>query len=343
MALKDLILKELKKKRKIRVADIVKKTGFSRTYVNRFFQSLKKEGKIVLIDKANRAHYVAGGEKIVKKIRKNTLNIRRILKNIGLSESVVLDGIKRDTGIFLNLPKNVVNILNYGFTEMLNNAIEHSRSGEIAVTFGRSGDNIDFEVIDFGIGIFNNIMKKRRLKNELEAIQDLLKGKQTTAPEEHTGEGIFFTSAAADKLIIRSSRKKLIFENQPKDVFIKDVNPVKGTRVRFEISKNSKRNLTRIFKEYSGDAFKFSKTKVVVGLYEMDDAYISRSQARRVLSGLDKFKTIVLDFKGVETVGQSFADEVFRVWQHHHPAIKIVCQNANENILFMIKRSLIKE
>ena len=77
-----------------------------------------------------------------------------------------------------------------------------------------------------------------------------------------------------------------------------------------------------------------------IKLYKMDSEYISRSQARRILSGLYKFKTVILDFKGVETVGQGFADEVFRVWKLNYPDISIIPNNANENINFMINRAL---
>ncbi|MBU2471835.1 MAG: STAS-like domain-containing protein [Bacteroidetes bacterium] len=72
-------------------------------------------------------------------------------------------------------------------------------------------------------------------------------------------------------------------------------------------------------------------------MYKSGSGYISRSQARRVLSGLEKFKEIILDFKNVHSMGQGFADEVFRVWQRRNPQIKISEQNADENIRFMIK------
>ncbi len=72
----------------------------------------------------------------------------------------------------------------------------------------------------------------------------------------------------------------------------------------------------------------------------MDSAQISRSQARRIMSGLEKFKTIILDFSGVETVGQAFADDVFRVWKNRHAGVKIVPKNMNENVVFMIKRAI---
>lgn len=339
MNLEALILKEIKKKKEIKVADIVKATGFSRTYVSRIFKKLKDDKKIFQIGKANKARYVLVGSKNIRALKKDVLKLRKMFKNKNVSESDVLEEIKKETGIFLNLVDNVSAILDYAFTEILNNAIEHSRSDKITIAIERMPGQVIFEITDFGIGIFNNIVKKRKLSNELEAIQDLLKGKQTTAPKEHSGEGVFFTSKVADKLIIRSFGKKLIVDNIINDIFIEDIKRFKGTIVRFEISTKSNKDLSKVFREYSEGAFDFNKTMVTVDLYNIDNSYISRSQARRVLSGLDKFKKIILDFKDVKTVGQAFADEVFRVWKNKHKKIDIVYKNANENIVFMIKRA----
>lgn len=340
MDLESLILKELKKKKEIRVADIVKATGFSRAYVSRIFKKLKDDKKIFQIGKANKAKYILVGKKGLNLAKKQILQSRKILKNKNLSESNVLEKIKQETGIFLDIPENVSAILDYGFTEILNNAIEHSKSEKIITIMEKRLNQFVFEITDFGVGIFKNVMKKRKLKNELEAIQDILKGKQTTAPKEHTGEGVFFTSKVSDKLIIRSFGKKLIIDNIINDIFIEDIKPVRGTIVKFEIEAKSKKSLDKIFKKYSEKAFSFDKTEVTVDLYNIDSSYISRSQARRILSGLTKFKKIILDFNNVKTVGQAFADEVFRVWQDRHPSIKIIYKNANKNILFMIKRAL---
>lgn len=335
--IKETILEQLSKKKRIKVADIIKATGFSREYINRFFQELRKNGKITLIGRANKAHYVLASR--AKRAKKDILSINRILKNKNLSEDRVLEDIKENSGIFSGLSMNMANIIDYAFTEMLNNAIEHSKSKDIIVSVWRDKNIINFGVIDYGVGIFNNIMTERKLSNEMEAIQDLLKGKQTTDPRIHSGEGIFFTSKTADRFSIRGSGKKLIFDNIVNDIFIKDIASIKGTKVNFEISMNSKKELNKIFREYSGKAFKFSKTKVKVDLFKIDNSYISRSQARRILAGLEKFEEIILDFKNVETIGQGFADEVFRVWQKNHPDKKIEYQNANENVLFMIKRA----
>ena len=278
-------------------------------------------------------------KKTVSRAKSSILSVKKILQNKNLSEDLVLDEIKRDTGIFFGLPRNISGIVDYAFSEMLNNAIEHSKSSKIEIQMQRNASGVVFDVRDWGVGIFNNIKKKKKLKNEFEAIQDLLKGKQTTSPKEHTGEGIFFTSKVGDMLTIQSSRKKLIFNNILDDIFIKEAKKTIGTKVNFKTVLKSKRNLNSIFKKYSDKAFSFAKTETKVSLYKIDTDFISRSQARRIVSGLDKFKKIILDFKGVETVGQAFADEVFRVWQKVHPGIKIEYRNANKNIEFMIKRA----
>lgn len=65
---------------------------------------------------------------------------------------------------------------------------------------------------------------------------------------------------------------------------------------------------------------------------------ISRSIARRVLSNIEKFKVIFLDFNRVKTIGQAFSDEIFRVFENKHKEITILPINVNEKVKFMIKR-----
>lgn len=318
--------------------EITKLTGFSRAYVNRFFKELREEGKITLLGQANRAHYFLTDKKRLAAARAQIVSFRNKFVNKNLSEDVVLSEIKRKTSIF-NLPTEVETVADYAFTEMLNNAIEHSGSKTIEVIAEKNKGLIKCAISDKGVGAFQNIMKKRGLKNELEAIQDLLKGKQTTAPLAHSGEGIFFTSKVCDTLIIESGRKKLIFNQRLQDVFINDIKMRKGTRVVFTISLGSKIKLADVFQQYADSSYQFNKTKVNIVLYKNKESYISRSQARRLLVGLEKFKEIALDFQRVDTVGQGFTDEVFRVWQNKYPQIKIDAVNTNQNVDFMIGRA----
>lgn len=339
MEIKDLILKYLKKRRIVKIADIAGKTGFSRAYIHRFFKELRDDGKILLMGRTNQAHYVLASDKKILGTR--PLSFRRTLINRDLSEDLVLAELKRETGILDDLKKNVRDILDYAFTEMLNNAIEHSRSKKVLVQMERNFGVVKFKVIDWGVGVFEDIKRKFKLRNAFEAIELLLKGKQTTASKAHTGEGIFFTSKVADKLIFKSSGKELIFDNRIDDIFVRETKKKKGTEVILEISLDSKRKISAIFREYSNENFVFDKTRVTVKLFELAErSYVSRSQARRLLFGLEKFSRVILDFKKVEAIGQAFADEVFRVWQGKYQKIKIEHINCNKNVEFMIKRVL---
>lgn len=341
MNIRKLILEKVKTKGGVTVAEIVKTTGFSRAYIFRFFQELTESGRLVKVGHANRSRYVIATDKFIKKAKKDLLNFNRIFDNKNLQEDKVFNLIKSETGIFQGVKDNVLHILEYAFTEMLNNAIEHSGSSKIKVVMKRDNKTVRFEVIDWGVGIFEKIMHSRHLLGVEEAIQDLLKGKQTTDPETHSGEGIFFTRRIGDTFSIRGSSKKLFFNNIIDDFTVVTIKPVLGTKVMFSIADNSKKELSDVFNQYSSGSFEFSATEVIVKLYEKGmSTFVSRSQARRILSGLEKFKKIVLDFDKVNAIGQGFADEIFRLWKSRHPKIQVIYENANEDVGFMIKRAL---
>ena len=178
------------------------------------------------------------------------------LENKKLKEHEVLMDI-RDRFVPLKLaPENVKSIFDYAFSEMLNNAIEHSKSPRITVealvsghTASGSPTQFSFTVRDYGIGAFRNLMQKRSLTSELEAMQDLLKGKVTTAPEAHSGQGIFFTSKVADRFSLRSYGWEMRVDNTVPDIFfLADEVPVEGTEVRFDIDYHSARHLIDVFR-----------------------------------------------------------------------------------------------
>jgi hypothetical protein len=63
---------------------------------------------------------------------------------------------------------------------------------------------------------------------------------------------------------------------------------------------------------------------------------MSRSQAKRLLTRFDRFLEVVLDFTGVDLIGQGFADELFRVFAAAHPKVHLSPINCNENVEKMI-------
>ena len=132
-SIRDRILLKLQQHGVVRAAEIVKDSGLSRAYVHRSFNALEREGLIIRLGKANRARYLAAARGALQRARRSELTFRRMLRGTGTSEDEVLADIKRETGVFLGLPGTVSDILEYSFSEMLNNALEHSRAKRIDV------------------------------------------------------------------------------------------------------------------------------------------------------------------------------------------------------------------
>lgn len=264
------------------------------------------------------------------------------MKLKGLRES---DVYMREFGfVFSGLPRELEDICHYGFTEILNNAIDHSCGESVDISVERNLDSIRIEIEDDGEGIFIHIARIMELNDPRESILELSKGKLTTDPENHSGQGIFFTSRAFDKFYIFSGN--LVFshdDNGRYDYLLHADQDHRGTRVIMEIFISSSRSLKDVFDEFSDaeDDLAFNKTVVPVklALYE-GEQLISRSQAKRILNRVEKFKTVMLDFQDVSLIGQGFADEVFRVFAARNPQIKLIPINLNEDIQRSIKAVL---
>lgn len=336
--IKKTIIRVAELKKKFGVSDVLKAhpSDVSRQYVSKILKEFVSNEQIIREGGGGYTTYV------LPKYSSYLSNVyRRRVINIKLKEHEVLDEIQKSTPLLSNLRENVQSIFTYAFLEMLNNAIEHSQTKNIDINIRKDRGELCFEIQDHGIGVFKNIMAQRKLTSEIQAIQDVLKGKLTTQPRAHSGEGIFFTSRASDLFVLESYGYRLRIDNNLEDIFLEEVTPkVRGTRVTFRISNKSKKHLNDVFKKYqtSPDEYAFDKTEVHIKLYTIGGIYISRSQARRVLTGLEKFKQVIMDFDKVPTIGQAFADEVFRVFPLKYKDINIEPINMNESVKFMIDR-----
>jgi anti-sigma regulatory factor (Ser/Thr protein kinase) len=240
-------------------------------------------------------------------------------------------------------PRNIQDICYYGVTEMINNAIDHSLGKRLTLSWNDQGSEIQIMVRDDGIGIFKKISDSLGLTDPREAILHLTKGKFTTDSKNHTGQGIFFTSRMFDSFAIMSHELVYVRTRAEDDWLVesrKESNR-SGTTVQLALDKHTKLNTIDVFRSYEDDDHGFDKTDVFVKLAKLEEeTYISRSQARRLLLGLDKFTSVILDFSDVRSVGQGFVDEVFRVYKNAHPEVKISYVNANDDVEFMIRRGL---
>ena len=111
-----------------------------------------------------------------------------------------------------------------------------------------------------------------------------------------------------------------------------------------KLSNHSARTDKQVFDQYSsGEDYGFTKTVVPVRLAQYgEDKLISRSQARRLLARIDRFRSVLFDFKAVETIGQAFADEIFRVFAQGHPEIEIIAINATVQVQQMINAARVQ-
>jgi hypothetical protein len=243
------------------------------------------------------------------------------------------------------LPENVRNIWQYGFTEMFNNVIDHSDSKTAHIRIKKTAVSTELSISDFGVGIFRKIQLALSLADARHSVLELSKGKFTTDPKNHSGEGIFFASRLFDSFRILAGGVFFShnFESD-EDWILKDGHevesePDRGTRVVMVLKNHTARTTKAVMDEYADVDWGFTKTVVPVRLTQYgDDNLISRSQAKRLLARFDRFRTVMLDFSGVEMIGQAFADEVFRVFTNQHPEISLQEISCSQSVADMIAR-----
>lgn len=325
------ILAYLARRRSATGGELRSHLGVSRQALSVHVRSLIEAGKLVRSGAARGARYMLRDRAPPPAAVSRVLRLRR------LDEARVWDELAAGLNLRHALRPNVEAIAHYAFTEMLNNAIEHSESNRCSISFQLGPGMVSFDVRDPGIGVFHSIASKLHLESEPAALVELLKGRTTTMREAHTGEGIFFTSRAADRFVLRSHRVQVEWSRAKDDVFVSNPRFLRGTAVTFAIQRSSRRRLEEVFGEFAPEEydFQFQKTKVLVKLLQRD--FVSRSEAKRLIANLEKFSEIVLDFRDVKSVGQGFADEVFRVFGRRYPAIKITTENTSPAIDAMIR------
>jgi len=238
-----------------------------------------------------------------------------------------------------DLPDNVRDIWAYAFSEMMNNVMDHSQAEHADLLILQNYLTTTVFIKDDGIGIFKKIKEHFDLPSLEEAIAELFKGKLTTDAVNHSGEGIFFSSKMVDTFIILSDGK--IFTNNKYDVseianYATEKFGSHGTMVYMSLSNFSNKKTFEVFDQYSNIDRGFDTTTIPLkNIFE--SAPVSRSQAKRICNRLDQFHEVILDFDGLEWMGQGFAHQIFVVFQNAHPDIILTPINMCESIQKMYR------
>ena len=304
--------------------------GLSRQVANGYLQAMAREGLIE-----------AEGTTRARKYQLKTItSAERHHPREGLQEDVVWREVVAP--LVAELATNVRDIWHYASTEMINNAIDHSGASQVLVSVRKNALYTEVVVADDGEGIFLKIQRALALHDPRESILELAKGKLTTAPQHHSGEGIFFTSRVVDVFTIESDRLRFMHAPKAADLIAEQGVDTPGTRVTLRLDNDSPRRLQAVFDDYTdSEEYTFDKTVVPLRLAQHEgEKLVSRSQAKRVAHRFERFKRVELDFTGVEEIGQAFADEMFRVFATAHPAIRITPTNTSPAVAQMIRRAV---
>ncbi len=322
-------------------AELIAKTmdsfGISVTSVKRYLKKALEEGTI------SQRTDNACGYALTEQVREERVELGASLPQ----EDKLYDTILRER--LAGCGQEAQRIWQYAGMEILNNAIEHSRGTEIRIILRTNALYTTVLIADNGVGVFRTLMDYMaghgwENPDEEDALVELYKGKITSDASRHSGEGIFFSSKAVDEFAIWSGakvykccrgREHTVVENHLLS-YVSRMEHI-GTLVMMTLENETSRKLSEVFDMYADVDEGFVRTRVPVMEACISGEPVARSQARRICSRLEEFKEVILDFDGVEIMGQGFADELFRVYALSHPQVTLCPVNMKKEVWRMIR------
>ena len=145
-AIRTFLLEKIPDHPKDIVAVTAREFSVTRPTVHRHLKKLLREGIVVKTGVTKGAVYFLASSRD----KELTFKIAS-----GMEEYEIWSEYFRKT--FSDLPENVFSICEYGFLEMLNNAIDHSEGQSVTISSQWKGDTIKVSISDNGIGIFRKI------------------------------------------------------------------------------------------------------------------------------------------------------------------------------------------
>lgn len=243
----------------------------------------------------------------------------------------------RDFAPLLALRPNVARLAQHAFTELLNNAIDHSGGQGVTVSVRQTALHLQLLVSDDGCGVFDRIEQTWQIGDPQLAMLELGKGKLSTLPERHCGHGLFFVARAADIFDLHANQQA--FQRRPGRSGWSAVRPLTrpGTSIFLAIAMDTARTLDEVLRSHAEQGYAFEQTEVPLRLLTGPMVGLeSRAQARRVTARLDQFRSARLDFSGVDDIGPAFADELFRVYARAHPQVQLQAESMGPRVAAMV-------
>jgi anti-sigma regulatory factor (Ser/Thr protein kinase) len=246
---------------------------------------------------------------------------------------------RRDFAPYFSVREEVRRMAQYAFTELLNNAIDHSGGTSVTVSMRQTPLQLQLLVSDDGCGLFQRIGESFEIADPRLALLELSKGKLTSRPSHHCGHGLFFTAQLSDVLDIHANEAG--FQRRAWDRMAwHEARPAArgGTSVYLAIALDTPRTLEEVLRAHSvGDnPFAFERTVVPLHVIGNQRVLTSRADAKRAVSRLSQFCRAEMDFAGITDVGHGFVDEMFRVFRRDNPGVELIPVGMSANVAAMV-------
>ncbi len=306
------------------IAHVMQRLDISRRRARRLLDALTQAQWLVQEGSRRRPHFRPGP-------------LRQVVKRFDLHGLAEDRPWAEDFAPCFDLRPNVARLAQHAFTELVNNAVDHSGGTGVTVSVRQTALHLQMLVSDDGCGLFQRIARAWHIDDPRLAMLELGKGKLTTQPTRHLGQGLFYVARAADVFDLHANRCG--FQRRPGRRGWSDVRAMEhpGTSVYLAIALDTPRTLDEVLRSHAQNGYGLDDTEVSLRLLTGTHTWLeSRAQARRATAGLAAFRRARLDFSGIDDIGPAFADEVFRVFAQAHPQVQLVAEDTAPRVATMI-------
>lgn len=230
--------------------------------------------------------------------------------------------------------KGVINAIEWSLNEVLDNVIQHSKTGfgYVMGQLHQNSKNIAFAVFDSGQGIYNSMKdSEHHPRTTIDAITLSIREEVTRDKRIGQGNGLFglhsIVKQGKGKLVITSGSGSYTYNDG--DVRTYESLPMiststPGTIIDFQLNYAEDMSLDRALvfrgKQYNMinlriDDLEDEYGRIVYNISERSEGTGTRDSANRVKNEIlnvlaEEQKPITLDFSGVAVISSSFADEL---------------------------------
>jgi hypothetical protein len=241
------------------------------------------------------------------------------------------------------LPKAALDACHFGFTAAVANAIVHSGGDILTWRLRLDARSVELTVTDDGVGAFARLKAALGLEDDGRALLELAKGGATIDPSRHAGRSLFLVSRMFEGFRLASGRLAYVCERdgdgRTRCRAERLSAPLKGTLVTLQLDHVSAPAPGEVFARYAGEGGR-PRSEIAVALAASGgEPLASRSQARRLLAGLERCCEANLDFTGAPETGPAFLHEIFGVFARAHPDVRLNALNADPVTAEMISQA----